>query len=125
MPTCCRTDRVITFLAGQNAGAEREHRRLICSIRYARIRAFFARRSKFRALATANVSLVTDEELALAKPSAEFRVCSGNGGRRIPPPNYLCNYLYELSGYFARFMKLVRCSRPNLPFAQPACFCVT
>ena len=70
---------------------------------YARIRSIF-RKGEVAAeqLSSAKMELAGREELALAKHLLNFGFVLEAVAEEYRP-NYLCNYLYELSGHFARF----------------------
>jgi len=68
---------------------------------YTRIRSIF-RKAKDETAATGTVNLAAPEELALGKHLLQFGVTLEAVADDYRP-NFLCNYLYELSGHFARF----------------------
>ncbi len=70
---------------------------------YARIRSIF-RKGEVTAeeLSSSRSQLIAPEELALAKHLLNFGFVIEAVADEYRP-NYLCNYLYELSGHFARF----------------------
>jgi len=71
---------------------------------YARIRSIFKKAGENSQLPTSNSQLTLNdlEELALAKHLLNFGlVIEAVAGEYRP--NFLCNYLYELAGHFARF----------------------
>ncbi len=72
---------------------------------YARIRSIF-RKSEIQSpefrVQSSKLSLVAPEELALARHLLNFGLVLEAVAEDYRP-NFLCNYLYELSGHFARF----------------------
>lgn len=69
---------------------------------YVRIRGIFRKGSVDATAAPASVVLVAPDEISLAKQLLNFSFVL-EGVAEEYRPNYLCNYLYELSGHFARF----------------------
>jgi arginyl-tRNA synthetase len=70
---------------------------------YARIRSIFRKAGDANfELGTLNIELRTAEELALAKHLLNFGLTLQAVADDYRP-NFLCNYLYDLSGHFARF----------------------
>jgi arginyl-tRNA synthetase len=72
---------------------------------YARIRSIF-RKGEIGPgnLSVSELNLSTAEELALAKHLLNFGFVLEAAAEEYRP-NYLCNYLYELAGHFARFFE--------------------
>jgi arginyl-tRNA synthetase len=68
---------------------------------YARIRSIF-RKSESSSSAAGSVSLTAPDELSLAKHLLNFGIVLEAAAEEYRP-NFLCNYLYELAGHFARF----------------------
>ena len=70
---------------------------------YARVRSIF-RKGEVAAeqLSSGKIELSTPEELTIAKQLLNFGFVLEAMSEEYRP-NYLCNYLYELSGHFARF----------------------
>lgn len=68
---------------------------------YARIRSIF-RKSDAGGSASGSVSLTAPEELSLARYLLNFGLVLEAAAEEYRP-NFLCNYLYELAGHFARF----------------------
>jgi len=72
---------------------------------YARIRSIFRKGEvSVDQISGANLALTTPEELALAKNLLNFGFVLEATAEEYRP-NYLCNYLYGLSGQFARFFE--------------------
>ena len=71
---------------------------------YARIRSIFRKGASDGAPAssTAQISLTAPDELSLAKHLLNFGLVLEAAAEEYRP-NFLCNYLYELAGHFARF----------------------
>ncbi len=72
---------------------------------YARIRSIFRKAGQGNAecgMGNAELNLTTSEELALARHLLNFGLTL-EAVADDHRPNYLCNYLFELSGHFARF----------------------
>ncbi len=69
---------------------------------YARIRSIFRKAGLDSQLATSQLELKAPEELALAKHLLNFGLTL-EAVTDDYRPNLLCNYLYELAGYFATF----------------------
>ena len=71
---------------------------------YARIRSIFrkAAESAERGTGNAEIRLSAPEELSLARHLLNFGLALEAVGDECRP-NFLCNYLYELAGYFASF----------------------
>jgi arginyl-tRNA synthetase len=71
---------------------------------YARIRSIFrkAAESAERGTRNAEIRLSAPEEIGLARHLLNFGLALEAVGEECRP-NFLCNYLYELSGHFARF----------------------
>lgn len=69
---------------------------------YARIRSIFRKAGADSQLATSQLALNAPEELALAKHLLNFGITL-EAVTDDYRPNLLCNYLYELAGYFATF----------------------
>ena len=68
---------------------------------YTRIRSIF-RKGGIDDVSVAEINLVAPEEIALAKHLLNFGLTL-EGVAAEYRPNYLCSYLYELAGHFARF----------------------
>lgn len=68
---------------------------------YARIRSIF-RKAGIAAVTTGEIKLVEADEFTLAKHLLNFGIVL-EAVAEEHRPNYLCNYLYELAGHFARF----------------------
>ena len=81
---------------------------------YTRICSIF-RKSQAPAPAAAAFTLTAPEELALAKQLLNFGLTLAAVAEECRP-NYLCNYLYELAGAFARFYEAC----PVLKAEEPA-----
>jgi arginyl-tRNA synthetase len=72
---------------------------------YARIRSIFRKGGiDPSALSHSELQLTTAEELALARQLLNFGFVLEAAAEEYRP-NYLCNYLYELAGHFARFFE--------------------
>ncbi len=71
---------------------------------YARIRSIFRKAAESAELGTGNaeIRLSAPEELSLARHLLNFGLALEAVGDECRP-NFLCNYLYELAGYFASF----------------------
>ncbi len=69
---------------------------------YARIRSIFRKAGADSQLAVSQLTLAAPEELALAKHLLNFGLTL-EAVTDDYRPNLLCNYLYELAGYFATF----------------------
>jgi arginyl-tRNA synthetase len=69
---------------------------------YARIRSIFRKAGADSQLSTSQLALNAPEELALAKHLLNFGITL-EAVTDDYRPNLLCNYLYELAGYFATF----------------------
>jgi arginyl-tRNA synthetase len=69
---------------------------------YARIRSIFRKAGADSQLSTSQLALNAPEELALAKHLLNFGITL-EAVTDDYKPNLLCNYLYELAGYFATF----------------------
>lgn len=84
---------------------------------YTRIRSIFRKGGLGRDLlaATPAMALTEPDELALAKQLLNFGLVLESAGREYRP-NFLCNYLYDLAGLFARFYE----NCPVLKAADPA-----
>jgi len=68
---------------------------------YTRIRSIF-RKGGIDDVSVAEINLVAPEEIALAKHLLNFGLTLESVAAEYRP-NYLCSYLYELAGHFARF----------------------
>ena len=68
---------------------------------YTRIRSIF-RKGGIDDVSVAKINLIAPEEIALAKHLLNFGLALDNVAAEYRP-NYLCSYLYELAGHFARF----------------------
>jgi arginyl-tRNA synthetase len=68
---------------------------------YTRIRSIF-RKGGIDDVSVAEIILVAPEEIALAKHLLNFGLTLESVAAEYRP-NYLCSYLYELAGHFARF----------------------
>ena len=68
---------------------------------YTRIRSIF-RKGEIGDVSGTEINLVAPEEIALAKHLLNFGLTLENVVAEYRP-NYLCSYLYELAGHFARF----------------------
>jgi arginyl-tRNA synthetase len=71
---------------------------------YARIRSIFRKAGADSQLATSQLALNAPEELALAKHLLNFGITL-EAVTDDYRPNLLCNYLYELGGYFSSFFE--------------------
>jgi arginyl-tRNA synthetase len=69
---------------------------------YARVRSIFRKGEEAGGKTTATVRLGSPEELALARQLLNFGLAL-EGVAEEYRPNFLCNYLYDLAGLFARF----------------------
>ena len=69
---------------------------------YTRIRSIFRRDELHESLASAKINLVAPEELALAKHLLNLGLVLEAVAEDYRP-NFLCTYLFELAGHFARF----------------------
>ena len=68
---------------------------------YTRIQSIF-RKGEIDDISIAEINLIAPEEIALAKHLLNFGLTLENVAAEYRP-NYLCSYLYELAGHFARF----------------------
>ncbi len=70
---------------------------------YTRVRSIFRKAEQTSASEMAkNISLTEPDEITLAKYLLSFGLVLENAAEEYRP-NYLCSYLYDLSGHFARF----------------------
>ena len=69
---------------------------------YARIRSIFRKAGEVAHLQPSTLNLTAPEELALAKHLLNFGITLEAVADDYRP-NFLCNYLFELAGHFARF----------------------
>jgi arginyl-tRNA synthetase len=69
---------------------------------YTRVKSIFRKGGDITAAATDEFALAAPEELALARHMLNFGLIL-EAVAEEHRPNYLCTYLYELSGHFARF----------------------
>jgi arginyl-tRNA synthetase len=68
---------------------------------YTRVRSIF-RKGEIDDISGAQIKLAAPEELALAKHLLNFGACLEQVAAEYRP-NFLCTYLYELAGHYARF----------------------
>jgi arginyl-tRNA synthetase len=69
---------------------------------YARVRSLFRKAGNLGNAPAENPKLVAPEELSLARHLLNFGITLEAVAAECRP-NFLCNYLYELAGFFARF----------------------
>jgi arginyl-tRNA synthetase len=103
-PTCCQTAKRLRFQLGQELALNGNSAPYLL-FAYARVRSIFRKGQIDNAnLSLSELNLSAAEEFALAKHLLNFGFVLEAAGEEYRP-NYLCNYLYELAGHFARFFE--------------------